>query len=95
MNIDLFIDDQISINWDRCQIIPNVKDAWDFLLSQFTQVVDRHAPWKILKVKGTHLPWISAELISLFRQRDEAWFKIRQTRENADWETFQEISPRP
>ncbi len=90
MNTDLFISNLISINWERHQLIPNVQDAWDFLQSEFTQVVDRHAPWKILKVKGRHLPWISVELISIFRQRDKAWAKFRQTRANAGWETYRQ-----
>lgn len=91
MDTDLFINDLISINWDRYRLIPNVQDAWDFLHSEFTEVVDRHTPWKILKVKGRHLHCISAELISLFRQRDKAWAKFRQTRENADWETYRQL----
>lgn len=53
--MDLFINDLISINWDRFQLIPTVQDAWDFLYSEFTQVVE-HAPWKISKGKGIHLP---------------------------------------
>jgi hypothetical protein len=84
MNIDLFINDLISINWDRYQLIPTAQDAWDFLYSELTQVVDKHAPWKMSKVKGRHLPWITADLLSLFRQRDKAWAKFRQTRDNAD-----------
>lgn len=86
MNVDLFINDIISINWDRYQLIPNVQDAWDFLSSEFTQIIDKHAPWKISKVKQRHLPWIS-----LFRQRDQAWAKFRQTRDNADWETHRQL----
>ena len=91
MNIDLFINDLISINWDRYQLIPTAQDAWDFLYSVFTQVVDKHAPWKISKVKGQHLPWINPDLLSLFRQRDKAWAKFRRTRENADWETYRKL----
>lgn len=78
INIDLFINDVISINWDRFQLIPNVKDARDSLHSEFTQVIDTHAPWEISKVNGRHLPWISTELISLFKQRDKAWAIYRQ-----------------
>ena len=74
----------ISINWDRYQLIPDVQDAWDFLYSEFTDIVDKHAPWKTVKVKGKHLPWISPEHICLFRQRDKAWTTFRQTRDNAD-----------
>lgn len=39
---------------------------------------------KCQKVKGKHLPWINAELIGLFRQRDKAWAKFCKTRTNED-----------
>lgn len=31
-NLDFFINDLISVNWDRYYLIPNVQDAWDFFL---------------------------------------------------------------
>ncbi len=73
INIDQFINDLISINWDRYQLITNVHDAWDFLYSEFTKVRDKHARLKTAKAKGGHLPWIASDLISIFRQRDNAW----------------------
>ncbi len=78
----------ISINWDR---FPNVQDAWDFLYTEFINVVDKHAPWKTIRVRGNHLPWINSELISLFRLRDKAWSVFRQTRSNADWEVYRHL----
>ncbi len=59
LNVDHFINDVVCINWDSFQLIPNVQDAWDFLHSELTQVIGRHAPWKMSKVKGRHLPWIN------------------------------------
>lgn len=91
LNSDLFINDLININWDRYQLIPNVQDAWDFLYDEFTDVVDRHAPWRTVKVKGKHLPWINSDLISLFRERDKAWATYRRTRDNADWEVYRQL----
>lgn len=91
LNLDLFIHDLISVNWNRYYLIPNVQDAWDFFYTEFINVVDKHAPWIIVRVKGNHLPWIDSELISLFRQRDKAWTTFRQTRRNADWEVYRHL----
>ncbi len=91
LNLDLFTNDLIAINWDRYQLIPNVQDAWDLLYTEFNSVMDKHAPWKIAKVKGKHLPWISPELNGLSRQRDKAWAKFHQTRDNADWELYRQL----
>jgi len=62
----------ININWDRFHLIPSVEDAWNYFHSEVTKVIDKHAPWKIIKVKGRHLPWINADLINLFKDRDRA-----------------------
>lgn len=91
MNIDQFINDIISINWDRYQLIPNVHDACDFLNSEFTEVVDKHAPLKTTKVKGRHLPWITSDLITIFRQRDTAWATFRKSKDPADWEKYRQL----
>lgn len=85
LNVDLFIHDIIAINWDRYQLIPDVQNAWDFLHSELTTIINNHAPLKMTKVKGRHLPWISADLISLFRQRDAAWAR------DADWEEYRKL----
>ena len=91
LNLDYFINDIISINWDRYQLIPNVQDAWDFLFSELNTVIDKHAPLKTNKVKGRHLPWISADLIRLFRQRDAAWAIFHKSKNPADWDDYRRL----
>lgn len=72
-NYDNYMHDLIAINWDRFQLIPTVEDAWNYLYTEVTRVIDKHAPWREIKVKGKHLPWISADLINLFNERDKVW----------------------
>lgn len=88
INVELFIHDTLNINWDRLQLIPMVDDAWNFLYSEFMGVINKHAPWKTKRVKGRHLPWIKGELISLFKQRDEAWKRYRTTKDLSDWNIY-------
>ncbi len=52
------------------------------------KIIDKHAPLKTIKVKGNHLPWVTSDLISVFRQRDRAWAKFHKTKEPADWEKY-------
>ena len=80
-----------SINWERFQLILNVGDACNFLNDEFNEVLNRHAPWRVVKVKGEHLPWITTELISLYRQRDKAWAEHRKTKNNDDWEAYKQL----
>ncbi|XP_044218812.1 uncharacterized protein LOC122989855 isoform X1 [Thunnus albacares] len=86
INVDNFIQDIISINWDR--LIPLVDDVWNFFYSEITNIIDKHAPIKTISVKGRQLPWISSQFISLFKQRDKAWAKYRLSKDAADWETY-------
>lgn len=71
-DVNLFNDDMGNINWQRLSLIPTVNDAWDFFYSEVMNVINKHAPLKTVRVKGTRLPWINSELISLFKQRDVA-----------------------
>lgn len=88
---DDFIHDIIAINWDRFQLIPFAEDAWDFFSSEFNEVIDKHAPTKIIRVKGRHLPWINSNLLSLFKQRDKAWAKYRLSKDPSDWEIYRHL----
>lgn len=90
-NTDLFIRNLQMVNWNRISLIPDVADAWDFFRAEFQQVIDKHAPWTTIKVKGHHLPWISSDLIKLFKQRDKAFDKYKHTKALGDWEEYKRL----
>ncbi len=91
MNVDCFINDITTINRDRFQLIPFPEDAWSFFCSELTKIIDKHAPLKTFRVKGRHLPWISTELLNLFKQRDKAWAKHRLSKDPVDWDTYKRL----
>ena len=91
LNTENFIQDVVAVDWNRFQLIPNVEDAWNYLVSEFVRVIDKHAPWKTIRVKGRHLPWINSDLIGLFKRRDTAWQKYRSTRDPADWDCYKHL----
>lgn len=91
INSEFFIQDIININWERFQLIPFVEDAWNFLYIELVEIVNKHAPWTTIKVKGRHLPWIKGDLIQLFKQRDKAWKRHRTTKAPVDWSTYKEL----
>ena len=91
MNVNKFSEDLVAINWDRYQLIPDVQNAWEFFYSEIIPVINKHAPFKTVKVKGRHLPWVSSDLISIFRQRDNSWAKFRKTKDPVDWEQYRHL----
>ena len=44
-----------------------------------------------VKVKGRHLPWINADLLGLFKQRDKAWKKYRSTKDEGDLVAYKKL----
>ncbi len=46
---------------------------------------------RTIRVKGRHLPWITSELLSLFKQRDKAWSKYRCSKDPDDWEFYRSL----
>lgn len=90
-NTDVFIQDLLDINWNRFNLIPFVEDAWNFLYTEVLKVIDKHAPWISIKVKGRHLPWIDADLLNLFKQRDKAWDKYRRSKDPVDGAVYKQL----
>jgi len=90
-NRDQFINDLHQINWYRLNLIPFIDDAWHFVYTELLNVINKHAPWTTVKVKGSHLPWVNGDLINLFKQRDRAWHKFRRTKHTADWEEYKRL----
>lgn len=62
-----------------------------FFYSELLQVIDKHAPWTTIRVKGYHLPWINGDLIRLFKQRDRAFEKYKHTQQHDDWEEYKQL----
>lgn len=91
MNNDAFIQDLLCINWNRMDLIPYVDDAWNFFYTEVLKVIDNHAPWALVKVKGRHLPWITGDLIFLFKQRDKAWVRYHLTKDLVDWTEYKRL----
>lgn len=71
-----FINDLLNINWDRLKLMPYVNEAWKYFYDEVLNVINIHAPLRVVKVKGHHLPWVSSELLFLFKQRDKAGKKL-------------------
>uniref|UniRef100_A0A8C6NRV0 Reverse transcriptase domain-containing protein n=1 Tax=Nothobranchius furzeri TaxID=105023 RepID=A0A8C6NRV0_NOTFU len=90
-NTDQYLQELHSLNWNRLFLIPDVNDAWAFFHSQFMQVLDKHAPWVSVKIKGSHLPWISHDLIALFKKRDKAWKVAKLSNLHEHWTVYRKL----
>ena len=66
-----------------------LEDAWHFFHTEVLKVIDKHAPWISVRVNGHHLPWVDADLIHLFKQRDKA--KYRRSKNSADGAVYKQL----
>lgn len=55
-----------------------------FLFFEYTEPKDEHGSFKTSKVKERHLPWITSNLVSISRQRDNAWPVFSKSKDPAD-----------
>lgn len=87
-DVDKFRSDVNTQNWDSIKMLDNPNQMWHIWKTMFNGVVDRHAPLRKKRVRGSKSPWITADLKERMRQRDV--FKIRaiQSRNPHDWATF-------
>ena len=71
--------------------IPDVEMALDFFTKTFLTIIDKHAPWKKLRVKDRSSPWFTPELALLFKERNRSWLLARHSRDPSHWASFRQI----
>uniref|UniRef100_A0A3Q3GUZ1 Reverse transcriptase domain-containing protein n=1 Tax=Labrus bergylta TaxID=56723 RepID=A0A3Q3GUZ1_9LABR len=69
--------------------IPDVDHALEYFTNTFLTIIDKHAPFKKLRVKDSSSPWLSTELSLLLKERDKAWASARKTA--AHWLLFRQL----
>ncbi len=54
------MNDHKNVDWNIIHIQENVNDAVELWENLFTDIADRHASTRKLRVKGRHAPWITS-----------------------------------
>ena len=54
------MNDHKNVDWNIIHIQENVNDAVELWEKLFTDIADRHASTRKLRVKGRHAPWITS-----------------------------------
>ncbi|XP_071944256.1 uncharacterized protein [Antedon mediterranea] len=87
-NEDLFISDLASAPWSICEASEDADEAWDIWKHIFTDICDIHAPMVTVRRKGTDIPWLTDEFVSLSRDRDYLKQKAEKTNNIDDWNSY-------
>ena len=54
----------------------NPNDLWSSWKSFFLDILNKHAPVKTIRVIGNKLPYVTAEVKSMMRQRESLWYAM-------------------
>lgn len=71
--------------------ISDVQVALQFFTDTFISCVDKHAPFKRLRIKDRTIPWFSNELSTLFNDRNKAWSCARRSGDPQHWLSFRQL----
>ena len=89
-----FHHDLWDFDWSRISLFNDVELAWKYFHDAFTNIINKHAPFRKFRVKGRDNPWFSSQLSSLQQERDIAWAKARKSNSHADWLIFRQLRNR-
>lgn len=73
------------------QLFQDVECAWEYFQKSFLSICNKHAPVKTFRISGRDNPWISVDLMSIFRERNAALTKARLYNSNSEWITFRTL----
>ena len=69
----------------------NPEDLWLKWKTFFLNILDKHAPVKTIRVRGNNLPYVTAEVKSMMRQRDYLRGKANKTGSKYLRQAFQQV----
>ena len=82
---DLMSCDILNCSQDEDEI------SWEQWKLAYTEICDKHAPMKSLRLKRRSNPWITHGIIKLMYQRDKAHAKAKQKNHPSLWQIYREL----
>ena len=83
-----FVKDLNNIPWDTIRLFHDVNDgvfAWNKL---FLDVVNKHAPLKQIRMKGSNKTWVTCAITTMMKERDILLRKVKKTKCTHDWAIY-------
>ncbi len=70
LNEELFAREIEQFDWNVVYHCTDVDAAWDTFVRIFNTILDRHAPWRLMKFTDNIPEWCTKEFLSLCKDRD-------------------------
>ena len=68
---------------------PNV--LWENFKQNFIDVSDVHAPFKTMRLKKNHKPWVTYDIVALMHRRDYVHKQAVRSKSNEHWEEYKRL----
>lgn len=85
-----FVSDLERVPWNEVTLDDDASDMVDRFNARFLEVLDGHAPIKVVKVKHRRCPFVTEEIKELMRDRDRFLKIARCTGLPVDWEIYRD-----
>ncbi len=85
---NVFLADLFNVPWytiENCVDVNEAVDVWNHL---FNQVVDKHIPKKVKRVRATPSPWLNRDITQHMSTRDFLHRKAIRSGRTSDWDAY-------
>ena len=86
--------DLINAQWPVINRISCVNEAWGKWKSVFLNILNKHAPKRIIRVRNKPAPWLNTKVRQLMLNRDYLKKKAVKTGSQNDWLSFKKVRNR-
>ena len=86
-----FLNDLSQMSWENVTQYENPNLCWQLWKSFYLQVLNRHAPFRRMRIRGNSLPWITPNIKNLMRARDFHKKKGAKFNSQLHWAKYKDI----
>ncbi|CAF4846793.1 unnamed protein product [Pieris macdunnoughi] len=91
---DSLLSDASKIDWSGLYDLANLDDKVQLFTSSITNLYDKHAPLRRVKLKHLPAPWLSDEIKRLIHKKNRAIAKMRTAKSDAEREKYKVVRNR-
>lgn len=90
-NFDVFVEDAEKIQWQDMFRMNNINDKVTFFTHQILALYDKHAPLKSVTCNTRPVGWMSFQIRTSIKERDNARKKYMKKKNPEDYEVYRKI----
>ena len=85
---EIFLEKLREIQFPNFRNFENINEAYQTFLDKIMVIIDKLAPLKEIRVKGSSKPWFDADVIEKIHVRDKLRKKYNKTKLQSDYDNF-------